>query len=229
MLGVGLHLAAQPRDVDVHGAVEHDHVVGPHMIDELLAAQDLPPVLQHHQEQRILDARERDVLPVDPHLLAVVVEDESLEADHALLVLRLRLLRRAAQHRLDTGQHLAQRERLRDVVVSAEVEALHGVVLRVACGQKDDGRLLRQRVVLHPSGHLETRHLAHHHVQQQQVVGGNVQRQRLFGGVGHVGPVALRLQVELKNLAEVGLVVDHQYAIMLVFHICDMFMNRGQS
>ena len=50
-----------------------------------------------------------------------------------------------------------------------------------------------------------------------------------FGGVGHVGPVALRLQVELKNLAEVGLVVDHQYAIMLVFHICDMFMNRGQS
>ena len=45
MVRVGLELLAEPEDVGVHGARGREALVPPHLVEEALTSEDLPPVL----------------------------------------------------------------------------------------------------------------------------------------------------------------------------------------
>ena len=73
----------------------------------------------------------------------------------------------AAQHGADAGDDLLEAERLGDVVVAADGEALDLVVDRVARGDEDDRQLAA--LLAQPPGDGEAVHVGEHHVEDAQV------------------------------------------------------------
>ena len=71
--------------------------------------------------------------------MRVLVELEVVERDE--LAVLVGVAAGAAQHGADAGDDLLEAERLGDVVVAADGEALDLVVDRVAGGDEDDGQL----------------------------------------------------------------------------------------
>src|SRR5690606_32615452 len=117
----------------------------------------------------------------------------------------------AAQDRRDPEQQLAQVEWLREVVVAARLESAYPVLRIALHGQEHHGRL-------HAFGadrlaDLETVHLRHHHVEQDQVVAlaADLLEPRETV-VRDVRDVALGLEVLANAFGQVRLVVDDEDA-----------------
>ena len=115
---------------------------------------------------------------------------------------------RAAQHRPHAGGQLARRERLRHVVVGAELEPDDPVGLLAARGEHDH-RQLGARA--DPAAELEPVRARKHHVEDDEV--GRVALEQLARAVAVGGlerPVALPLEVADDDLADRRLVVDDE-------------------
>ena len=97
----------------------------------------MPAVLEEAREQVELLARQLDVLARDRHVVRVAAQHDLAGGEHLVLGALLG----PAEDRLDPGGELARRERLRDVVVGAELEAGDPVGLLVARGQHHDRHL----------------------------------------------------------------------------------------
>ena len=118
--------------------------------------------------------------------------------------------RAAAGERADPGDEFGERERLGQVVVGAEVEAVHPVAHRARRGQHQDAGLRRRadqrgadRVAV-DAGQVT--------VQDDDVVG--VQQRLLDGGravVGHVRADALVAQAVGDVVGQFGLILDHEH------------------
>ena len=113
----------------------------------------------------------------------------------------------ASEHRLHPGHQLGGRERLGEVVVAAELEPEHAVDLAVAGGEEDhrDVRGLAQS-----AAHLEAVDVGETDVEHDEarVVGAHrleprLARRRLEDAVAVAG------QVQVDEIGDVGLVVDH--------------------
>src|SRR5438067_3361615 len=115
-------LAAQLPHVDVHGARVPGERVAPDALEQLVAREDETAVVEQLPEQVELLRRKLDLLV--PHL-----DLAPAGVDHEVTVLQRRALgilsvgRRAAQDRLHARDELARVERLRHVVVGADLEA----------------------------------------------------------------------------------------------------------
>ncbi len=113
------------------------------------------------------------------------------------------------QTHADTGDQLAQRKRLRDVVVGADLEPQDPVDLLAFGGQHDDGRL--DPLLPELAADVEATHAGQHDVQQDQVrvlFDGEVDRR--VAAAGRDDAVPLLLQVELQALRDVFFVFDDQ-------------------
>jgi len=65
--------------------------------------------------------------------------------------------------------------------------------------------------VLHPPQHLEPVHLGHHHVEQNEVRRLRLERgEALFGATGFADDVAVHLEVDADELAQLLVVVDDE-------------------
>src|SRR5262249_3407805 len=117
-LGVLLELLAEPEHVGVHGPRRGEALVAPHLVEEPLPRQDLPAVLDQIAQEVELLARQADLGPGAEHLAGAQVETGvgELNPVHSLAGAG------APEHRAHPGQQLPQRERLRDVVVGAELK-----------------------------------------------------------------------------------------------------------
>ena len=116
----------------------------------------------------------------------------------------------AAQYGAHAGQHFAHGERLGDIVVGSDVESRDRVVLGVFGRAEDDRHGGRFGLRSEQPGHLESAHLAHHDVEQNQRIAFGVHAEGLFGAVRRIDFVTLDFEIELKNLAEGFLVVHHK-------------------
>ena len=128
-------LVPQPPDVDVDRPVEDlGLVLAPDRVEQLVAAEDAAVGLEERLEQAELDVRQLDGPAVDRHLVAGRIEDEAVVADHAVAVPPRPAVApgaaapdggaaRPAEDRLDPDDELGRRERLRQVVVGAVLEA----------------------------------------------------------------------------------------------------------
>ena len=108
----------------------------------------MPGMLEEAREQVELLARQLDLVADDGDDARVAAQHDVARGQHLVLVAVLD----AAEDRLDARGELARRERLRDVVVGAELEAGDAVGLLVARGEHHDRHL---RVRAHLPAHLE--------------------------------------------------------------------------
>ncbi len=119
--------------------------------------------------------------------------------------------RRATKDRLDSCQQLLETERLRHVVVRAEVQPADAVGRRVACGEEDHGHV--DPVAAHALQDLEAVELGHRDVEDDEI---GCRRCELGHGVS-----AVRRGLDLEadesepdrdEVGDVLLVVDNQDA-----------------
>ena len=117
----------------------------------------------------------------------------------------------AAEQALDAGQQLGEVERLGDVVVGAELEAVDHVVRLVARREHEDRREVA--VLAQPLADLEAVDLGQADVEQDQVVAPRLRRGQAGAAVaGDVDVVVLAVQVDAEALGEGLLVLDQQDA-----------------
>src|SRR5205823_9623189 len=116
---IRLDLAAQVLDVRVDGALIGLERNPANRTQQLSAAEDTPWLAHHGRQQLELGWRQLDPAPADRQLHAWHVELDVADADQVgWLAGRLS----AAQHRPNTGDELLGAERLRQVVIRAQLE-----------------------------------------------------------------------------------------------------------
>ena len=98
-----------------------------------------PCLARERVEEAELGRRELGALPVDVCLDVVGVEAQLLDLD-LVAAPWLGLAHAAASCRANARGELLHRERLHEVVVGADLERVHAVVLRAAGGDDDDRR-----------------------------------------------------------------------------------------
>ena len=161
---VALELLAQVAHVrldDVRLAAE---VVVPDVVEDLRLRQDAAGVQQEVPQQVELGGGQLDRLAVAADLVGRLVHLEVGEAEDAIVLL---VTERPSEDDADAGDDLGQRERLRDVVVTADRQAGQLVVERVAGGEEEHRR--PDAVGPEPPGDLEPVEVRQHHVEHDQV------------------------------------------------------------
>src|SRR5579875_987571 len=141
-------LAPELRHVHVDGAGPARIRHAPDEVEQAFPGEDDAGVLEEAGEQVELLARQLDRPAGDRHLAGVAAQHDLARRQHLVLDAPLG----AAEDRLDPGGELARRERLRDVVVRAELEAGDPVRLLVAGGEHHDRHL---RAGADPAADLE--------------------------------------------------------------------------
>ena len=132
-------LLAQAADEHVHGAVAMRLAPAPHLLQQLVAGHDAAAVERERVEQAELGRRQPGALAVDERLHLARVDPQLLDLDRLAAALGRRL-HAAAGGGADARHELAHRERLYEVVVGADLERVHAVVLGAAGGDDDDRR-----------------------------------------------------------------------------------------
>ena len=136
--GVVLDLAAQAVDVDHDGVVVHSDEVSPYLLVDHILGEHLLRVAHKEQQQAALFLGE-----VQLHIVFIKahgggVAEEGPAAD--LLVVLLREALAAADEGLDLCTQDLGAEGLDDIVVGAQREAVHEIVVLVAAADDDDRR-----------------------------------------------------------------------------------------
>ncbi|CAM2158050.1 exported hypothetical protein [Paraburkholderia tropica] len=209
----GLERGAQTLDMHVDGPFLDEHVVAPHLIEQLRAAVHALRMRHEEVQQTELGRAEIELdlraFGVRRDAVRGRVELETVDGDHVFRELR----RAAAQDRLDARHQFLRRKRLRDVVVGADFEAKHLVLLVAARGQHDDRNMLRALVVAQIAREIDAR-LARQHPVEQDEVGQHVADQvlRLFRVVRANRAMTRVLQVHGNQLGNRGLIFDDENA-----------------
>src|SRR5262249_13631770 len=128
--------------------------------------------------------------------------------------------RRAAvdtpQDRLHARDELCGGERLREVVVAAELEADDAVDLAVPGGEEDDGNVRRAARALARLEAVDVGQADVEHDEPGPVVPDRLQP--ALAGAGFQHPEALAGEVEVDEVGDVGLVVDDDDRPLLILH-----------
>src|SRR4051794_25462089 len=166
MRGIGLHDRAKPVDVDVDRAGLAGVVVAPDLLEELVATDDLPWMAEEEGEQ-VEDLRlYREDLAVPEHAMAREVHLDPPELDDRWELRRSRRPLAASEDRANPCRELAGAERLRDVIVRAELQPDDLVDLRITRREHHDRHA---RFSPNLARHFEAGKLRQHEVEQDEV------------------------------------------------------------
>ena len=132
---VGAELAADLADMDIDGPRLTREVRAPDVLEQTVAGQDDAGVPGERREEIELAGAEAEVAAGDRRLAAARIDPERADLDRAPAAGR-RV--RPAQDRLDPGDERPRVERLRDVVVGAELETDDRVDVVVPGGEHQD-------------------------------------------------------------------------------------------
>src|SRR5690348_13015726 len=136
-LATGFELPSQVGHEDLDRVRDREGVIAPHLVEQLLAGDHQALVAHEVLEQLELALGEVDPPLPARDLVRVGVEHEVADAQR-----RHAARRPAAQQRAHACQQLLALERLDEVVVSADVEALDAGLQRVARGEDQDRHLV---------------------------------------------------------------------------------------
>ncbi len=132
-------LLAQPPHEDVDGAVAVTLTATPQALQQLVARDDPAPLERECVQKPELRRRQVGALAVHVRLHLVRVDPQLLDLNR-LAAHRLQRPRAPSRLSLDPGHELLHRERLDEVVVGADLERVHAIVLRAARRDDDDRR-----------------------------------------------------------------------------------------
>src|SRR5215218_2116147 len=186
-------LAAELPNVHVDGARVARERVPPDALEQLVARQHEALVVEQLPEQIELLGSELDLLLADPDLPAAGVDDEVTVGKHVRLAVAP-LGGRSAKDRLHARDELPRVERLRHVVVGANLEADDLVDVLVARSQHEDRHV---PALPHPAAELDPVDVGKHEVEDDEL--RRARREvlhRLGAGGGGLDRVASVLQVE---------------------------------
>ena len=159
--------------------------VAPDVLEQLAARDERAAVLDEVAEQLELQARELDRRAAARDLGAAEVHAHVAEGVGPGR--RRRTRPPAPEHRLDAGQELHHVERLRQVVVRAELEPQHAVHHLAAGGEHEDRRL--HALLAQVAQHVEAAPAGQGHVEQDDVEGAVAgEPQPLVAGLGRARP-----------------------------------------
>ena len=182
-------------------------VVAVHRRDQLVARQHAALVDRERREQPQLGRGHHELGAADPDLVAIAIDRHVADRErgpgrgHGLG-------RGAPQHRRDPRDELARRERLGEVVVGAELEAEHAIGLLAARRQEHDrDPAARARgTALRPSSSG---------IRMSSTTRSMPTARDALGGGGAVTRELDRVpgarEREPRDLADVGIVVDHEH------------------
>src|SRR5215203_5964909 len=212
MVRIGLDLPPDAGDAHVDGAVEGVGVAGVREVEEPLARQHPPRMVDEGLEEVELRGRQRvvDAFVVLQHA-GLDVEPLRPEAD--LLPggpgrARGRRLACPADDRADAGHELAQLGRLCQIVVGAELEADDTVDRTRRRGQHDDRHVRRLLEVADDRQPVLLRHVEVEHDEVRLVLGEALAQARAAVAQGDLE--AVQLEVVADHVAGGGLVVDDE-------------------
>src|SRR5207248_2644788 len=126
----------------VDGAGVSGERVAPDALEQLVACEHEPAMIEELPEQVELLRRELDLFLADAHFAPTGVDMEVAVLDRLALEIAA-VRRRAPEDRLHAGNELAWVERLRQIVVGADFEADDLVDVLVARGQHQDRYVAR--------------------------------------------------------------------------------------
>ena len=132
-------LLPQAADEHVDRAVAMGLAPAPDLLQQLVARDDPAAIERERVEQLELGRRQAGADAVDVRLHLARVDPQLLDLDRLAAAL-LGRPHAAAGGRADAGDELAHRERLHEVVVGADLERMHAVVLGAARRDDDDRR-----------------------------------------------------------------------------------------
>ena len=206
--GVGLDLRPQPLDGDIDEARVAQVVVAPDPLEQLLTAEHLAPVAGERQQQLELRGREAQIAAVAAGLKAGRVDLDAPGRKRG----RLRLARSPPQDGPNTRDQLGHLERLRDVVVRAELEPDHHVDGLRPRRQHHDGHTARTAQL---AEHLEPVDRRQHHVEQDDVVGRPPELgERLPPVADACDPHPRLAQADADHLPDGGVVLDQEHPLV---------------
>src|SRR4029079_19203015 len=132
---VGLDAGTQPVDVDIDGARLAAVVVAPHVLEQLVASEDLAWVTDQEGEQLERLRLDRHDRAIAQQAVSAEIGLDRSEIDDGRRTVDRDCLVGSAEEGADQGAQLSQAERLCDVVVGTELEAYHLVQLGILGGQ----------------------------------------------------------------------------------------------
>jgi hypothetical protein len=189
-------------DVDGPGAARKREP--PDTVEQELTGQHAVRVAEQDREQVELAARQRHRRARDANLSRIPANDDVGRLERGLVQPGLG----AAEHGLDAGEQLARRERLRQVVVGAELESGDAVGLLVARRQHQDRDV---RVAADAAADLEPVNVRQAHVEHDDPNRAPFDfHERVLPALGphHREPVALEIGPDERSDALV--VLDHE-------------------
>ena len=183
-------------------------VVVPDTFEEELSRENLPRSPGQLEEEPELGRGQLDPLTSPPHLVAGRVDLECPDGEHLLR----RIFTRSPHDRPRPGDELGQLERLRDVVVGAELEP-DDHVDRVAPGRQHHDR--NPALTADLAAHLEAVELRKHHVEDDKVERPLPELDETLPAVGcrRDREAGLR-QAERRHLPDRGIVLHEQHALV---------------
>ena len=196
--------------MDVDGARVAGERVAPDALQQLVSREHETVVVEQLPEEVELLGRELHVVPVDLHLAAAGVDEQLPVTD----LRRLRLLplrRRAAEDRLHAGDELARVERLRQVVVGADLEPDDLVDVLVASRQHQDRNIGR---MAQPPADLDPVDVRQHQVENDERRRlGLGQGERVTARRGDFDAVPGVAQIHRHERGDRRFVLDHQHGL----------------
>jgi len=193
----------------INGAAVAVILKAPHLVQQLVTGVDAVRVGGQTVQQFQLLGGSLHHLALDPQLIAVHVQTQVVEFDHALGALgSSRGGLAAAQHRLDAGHHFLGIKGLYHVIVCTQLQAQH-LIKGLALGREHHHRGVAR--LADAAAHFQTVHLGHHHVQQHHIGLDLIELfQTFFAIVCHRDLIALLGQVQPQQLADIGIVVHNE-------------------
>ena len=178
----------------------------PERLHQLLARLDPPGSLGEQQQDVELAAGQLAPHAADAHLARAAIDGQALEAQR--LGARRRRPPRAPQDRAQARQHLARVERLRQVIVGAELQPHDAVQVVAARGQHQHRHVgLRADA----AADLEPVHVGQHHVQDHRAHVARLQRRQPGSTVGALlDRETARHEIATQHRGQPLVVVDDQ-------------------
>src|SRR3954470_13546866 len=215
-LATGFQLPPEIGHEHLDRVRDRERVVAPHLVEQLLARDDEALVAHQVLEQLELALGELDLPVGAAHLVRIGVEGQVAHPQR-----RHAAGRPAAQQRAQAGEQLLALERLDEVVVRADVQALHTRIERVARGQHEDRRVVV--VFAQPPGDVDAVEAGQPEVEHDQIgQEGMDVLERLDAVAGELDLIALQAQRALQHLRDVLVVLDdeHAYGAVRGIHGC---------
>jgi hypothetical protein len=208
--------------MDIDRALVAVPVGTPYAIEKLLAGQGQPDVAREEGEKVELTRRERNDLAEPARL---TTPDVNLEVPHAHDLLRRRALSGAAEDGVDAGDKFPGREGLGQIVVRPELKPEYPIHLIVPCRQEQHRNVAFRP---YPPTYIETVELA----RQADVQNDNPwillrdERETLIAVAGQQHPKPVSAQVQIDEIGDVGVVLDHHHGPDCAFTVLSLALRE---